>query len=499
MHDTVTCNHRCRSAHELCQSVARFLEVVQPFPGNGHGAAHRQPFRRMLRRTLLVTLSPAVLPGCFSVPGDTDRSVLSTLSVPEQFAAPQMTDSRIVEGLLDVFRDDTLRRLVDQALSSNIDTRLAARQLEEAGFEARAEVGSVVPKLTGTLSDSRLHDAKGTTTSRHTPSLDVSWEIDLWGKLRDQRSSRDATARASLEHYQAVRDSIAAQVMQAWFDVVTADRLARLERLRLDNLKKIVTYQRRTYEVGLGSLDDVAAVERDIAQTRATVTEHIGTRNDAARTLQVLMGAYPGTDVGLDYELPALMAPPRAGIPASLLGERPDLRAAWQEVVAADRSVRVAQKEMLPALRLTGTLGKESATFTKLAGGASVWALASSLTVPVFNAAQLENRANAAQKRAEQAWLRYLRSALNAFREVEQALDGETLLAERELRQHEAVSHAEDTANIFTERYKNGLVSILESLGAQNTVFDMRKRLLDIRNSRLKNRVSLALALGQGV
>ena len=87
--------------------------------------------------------------------------------------------------------------------------------------------------------------------------------------------------------------------------------------------------------------------------------------------------------------------------------------------------------------------------------------------MPVFNAAQLENRADAAQIRAEQAWLRYLRSALNAFREVEQALDGETLLAERELRQHEAVSHAEDTAGIFTERYKNGLASILESLGAQ--------------------------------
>ena len=93
----------------------------------------------------------------------------------------------------------------------------------------------------------------------------------------------------------------------------------------------------------------------------------------------------------------------------------------------------------------------------------------------------------------------YLKSALNAFREVEQALDGETLLAERELRRHEAVPHAEDAANIFIERCKNGLASVLESLGAQNTVFDMRNRFPNIRNSRLKNRVSLALALGQGV
>ena len=499
MHDTVACNRRCRSAHEPCQSVARILEVVQPFPGNGHGAARWQPFRRLLRRILLVTLSPAVLPGCFSVPSDTDRSVLSTLSVPEQFAAPQVTDSRIVEGLLDVFHDDTLRRLVDQALSNNIDAQLAARQFEEAGFEARAEVGNVVPKLTGTLSDSRSREAQGTTTSRHVASLDVSWEIDLWGKLRDQRASRDATARASLEHYQAVRDSIAAQVMQAWFDLVTADKLVKVERLRLDNLRKIVANQRRTYEAGLGSLEDVAAVERDIAQTRATVAEYIGSRNDAARTLRVLMGAYPGTDVGLDYELPALIAPPRAGIPASLLGERPDLRSAWQDVIAADKSVRVAQKEMLPALQLTGTLGKETATFAKLAGGASVWALASNLAVPVLNAGQLRNRADAAQNRAEQAWLRYLRHALDAFREVEQALDEEALLAERELRQHEAVSHAQGTARIFAERYKNGLVSILEALRAQNTVFDMRVRLLAIRNLRLKNRVSLALALGQGV
>ncbi len=105
----------------------------------------------------------------------------------------------------------------------------------------------------------------------------------------------------------------------------------------------------------------------------------------------------------------------------------------------------------------------------------------------------------AAQSRAEQTWINYLQIVLSAFHEVEQALDREVLLASQERVQQDAVTHAQNTERIFKERYKNGLVSILEYLMAQNTVFDMRGELLRIRNARLKNRVSLALALGKGI
>jgi len=186
-------------------------------------------------------------------------------------------------------------------------------------------------------------------------------------------------------------------------------------------------------------------------------------------------------------------------VPADILINRPDLRSAWQEVIAADKSVKVAHKEMFPSLTLTGSLGTQSRAFSDLMSGASIWSLASNLVLPIFNAGQLESDMNAAQSRAEQAWINYLQTVLNAFKEVEQALDREALLAGQEIAQQEAVTYAENTAHIFEERYKNGLVSILEYLTAQNTVFDIKSQLLEVRNERLKNRVTLALALGKGV
>ncbi len=186
-------------------------------------------------------------------------------------------------------------------------------------------------------------------------------------------------------------------------------------------------------------------------------------------------------------------------MPAALLTERPDLRSAWQNILSADESVKVAHKEMFPTLTLTGSLGMLSTAFSSFLSGATIWSLASQLTVPLFNARQLENNMNAAQSRAEQSWISYLQTALRAFQEVEQALDRETLFADQEAHRQEAVTHAENTTNIFEDRYKNGLVSILEYLNAQNVVFDIKEQLLISRNERLKNRVALALALGKGV
>lgn len=447
-----------------------------------------------------VLLFGAMLGGCVSLPPSvTTRIATGELATPTEFHATVDGPSEIVEGLLDLFDDRMLPVLVDRALDHNLDILIAAEQLAESRHLANAELGPLLPRVDGGVSVDRTGSSRAQTSSTLEPQLTVNWEVDIWGKLRDRKAAQEETAAAQAELLRAARDSIAAEVIQGWFDAVTAEQNVALEASRLENLEKIATNNRRNYQGGLASLDDLVAIERDIARTSAANAANAAARGVAARRLQLLLGSYPGGDIALSFELPALIAPPRAGLPADLLTNRPDLRAAWRQVVAADRSVKVAQKELYPSLKLTGAFGRRTEFVSGLATGATIWSLASSLTVPIFNAGELRNRARAAHSRAEQAWLRYLKVALRAFQEVEQALDQETLFAEREYRQQQAVDRAEDTARVFGDRYRNGLVSILEFLNAQNAVFDLRGDLLAIRNERLKNRVSLALALGKGV
>lgn len=441
-----------------------------------------------------------VLSGCVSIPSGTEsRNAITTLSVPQDFQTQQKKDTRIVDGLMEVFGDKTLEHLVQQAQKQNLDILLAEHRLQEAGFNTKAEGAFLYPRLTSSLTSNRAQGSQGAPSGSYSPSLDASWEVDLWGKLKDGRSAAEATEQVQLEDLQAVRNSVAAQVMQAWFDVVTTYQLTAIEETRLENLQTSAENSHMNYRAGLTGLEDLSAIKRDIAQTKATIISRQSDHNDAKRVLHVLMGQYPVGDVPYDYKMPALIAPPHAGIPAEILTKRPDLRSAWQGLVAADHRVNVAHKEMFPSLNLTGSFGAQSGSFSNLLSGATIWSLASSFTAPLFNAGELRSKKKAAQSRAEQAWIQYLQIALRAFQEVEQSLDQENLLAAQEKRQHETVLYADETAKVFEDRYRNGLVSILDYLNAQNAVFDNRIQLLNIRNMRLKNRIALALAVGEGV
>ena len=467
---------------------------------SGNNQIHLLHTLKAVKKLFIITCVCPWLSSCVSLPpGVTQRDAAAALSAPQNFQVAPLKDSRIINGLMDVFADQTLEALVRQSLRHNLDIKLAMHRMAEAGFNAHTESGNSLPEVTANVAASRLQSAQSSPVSSYTPSLDVSWEIDIWGRLRARRHALNAIALSQIETYQATRDSIAAQVMQGWFDVVTTERLVKLAQSRLHNLDKSAQNSRRNYQAGLKALDDFSAVERDIAQARAAIAANINTHNMAVRALQILMGGYPDGALVLEYQLPALLAPPAAGMPATLLTERPDVRSAWQKVLFADQSVNVAHKEMFPSLTLTGSFGRQSQDFSDLLSGATIWSLAGRLSAPVFNAGRLKNNMHAAQSRAEQAWIRYLQITLRAFKEVEQALDRETLLADQEARRQEAVAHAQNTAHTFENRYKNGLVSILEYLNAQNAVFDIKVQLLNTRNQRLKNRVALALALGKGV
>lgn len=422
-----------------------------------------------------------------------DTSAL--LNAPDAFSAQPHLKTQITDSLLDLFNDAVLRAAVAQALENNLDVLQSAKQLELAGIDLTTTAADAWPQLSGNVNASRA----STSGDSVSPSLDVQWEVDIWGRQSDRRSSARADQQAQLARHDAMRASIAAQMMQAWFNAVTARRQENLESKRLIVLQTSAENTRANYRSGIGALEDLSAIERDVALSKAALALNTGQSHDATRAVEVLMGQYPDNDLAIPDHLPTLLSAPAAGVPLTVLTNRPDMRAAWQDVVAANKRISVSQKELLPQISITGQFGSTSADFGALSHGASIWSLASALTVPIFQAGRLKANITASKNRADQAILTYLKTALTAFAEVERGLEQERLLAQREAQLAAAVTHARATETTTETRYRAGLVDILSLLSARNAVFDIQSQLLALRNERLQNRVALGLALGTGV
>lgn len=458
----------------------------------------------MIYRAFLLSALAVSLHACASLPESvTERSASVALGIPDKFQSrvtnlSSVEDRPIVAGLLDLFDDPSLDALVDHTMAHNIDLKLAASRLEQAGFELGAGQADSKPRLSLSTTVSRARGTSRDTVNTLSPSLDVSWELDVWGKLAAREASLAALLESRAEDLTATRDSIIAQAMKQWFEVAGTQAQVRLQEQRIENLERLVTANRVRYQVGLAGYEDLVAVERDIARLRGELIANQLVHSQALRTLQVLTGTYPGGG-DVQAHLPELRGAPPAGLPAQVMTNRPDLRAAWQNVVAADKRVTVAHKEQFPSLQLTGSMGRQSNSFAGLLDGETIWSIAAAMTAPIFDAGKLEANLGAEHTKAEQAWLEYLNAVLRAFQEVENGLDHEAQLADQEASQRLAVAKAEQTAAVFGSRYRSGLISVLEYLSVQNTVFDMRASLLTTQQERLKNRVALALSLGIGV
>ncbi|WP_293573701.1 TolC family protein [Phaeobacter sp.] len=458
------------------------------------GRSHFEP-PRVTRRAVLALSVMSVLAACSALEPVELPSAPSVLNMPAAFSTSASTNAPISQGLLDLFDDPLLTAAVSEALSGNLDLRQSAKRLELAGIDLASITAERVPQLSGDINASR-GNLSGETVA---PTLNVQWEIDLWGRQADQRRAARADQTAEGFRHQAMRDSVAAQVMQAWFDATEARQQYQLERRRLKVLQRSADNTRANFRAGIGALEDLSAIDRDVALSEARLAENQGRAHDAVRRVEVLLGQYPDNDLAVPGTLPRLRATPAPGVPLSVLGARPDMQAAWQDAVAANSRIAVSQKELLPQISLTGQFGSTSRDFSALSQGATVWSLASALTVPIFEAGRRRAAIEASKTRADRAMISYLQTAVLAFSEVEQALDQESLLARRETQLVAAVAHARATEGVFETRYRAGLATILDLLSARSAVFDIQSQLLSVRKDRLNNRVALGLALGKGV
>ena len=465
------------------------------------GVMHELCFIDSKLRVMSLLIFVCLMSACVTKPESQLVSNAEALVLPKRYDATAYPKLRIVPGLLQLFSDPRLEKWVKLALEGNPDLKLTAARLEEAGFNTRKAYALSLPNLAlrGEGNRARAKVAGNSNISnRYSTGLDVNWELDVWGRISSGISAAAADQEAANADYAAAKQSISAQTMQSYFDLVAADKLLALYNRRLSSFQKSYQLVDRRFSLGTANLGDSDLAKTDLENTRAQVAQRKDIRDQVSRQLSALTGGYPDRSaVKTSLGWPTLRNGVNSGIPSDLLKNRPDVDAAYHRIRAADSKVSVAHRDLFPRFTLTATGGNETSSLSRLINSnISLWSLTSRITGPIFEGGNRRAELGAANARAKQAYANYQSTVINALREVENALGSERYLLGQETALQNALAAARRAENRIRRNYEAGLGNVLSLLESQRRSFNTEESLINTRALRYKNRVTLALALG---
>ncbi|MFA6124729.1 efflux transporter outer membrane subunit [Sphingomonas sp.] len=398
------------------------------------------------------------------------------------------------------FGDPVLTDLVERALANNTDIGVAAARVREARANVALARSQVLPTLDASLSGvrSREVDPFGQPEKQTAgePKLQLAYEVDLFGRLADQRSAARDAYLASAAARDAARLSVAAATASGYLALRGLDARLAVARSTLAARTESLRIARSRVEHGYSPRLELAQAQAEYDATAQILPQIQLAITRAEDALSVLTGTMPSTAArGLATDR-FTVPPVPEGLPSELLRRRPDVAQAEYQLAASDRSLAVARKRFLPQLRLSAAGG--AAFSTLLTNPITVWSVGGSILAPLFEGGRLTAQADAAGAQRDQAAFAYRRVALGAFRDVEDALaavqrlDEQVALGER---QRDALAEA---LRLATNRYREGYSPYLEQLDAQRGLLGAQLALIQTRSDALAARVQLYQAMGGG-
>ena len=433
------------------------------------------------------------------------------LEVPQAYREPTAAGAKPVEGdWWTLFEDPVLTALEEQARAANQDLQAAMARVAEARSTARIAESDFFPVITldpsrqnARLSANRPASSSasisGKTTSDTRVPFDLSYEIDLWGRVRRTFESATAAARASADDYGVVALTLAADVAQQYFAVRSLDAQDEILRASIAVFSDQLHLVEARYRAGLVSELDVAQARTQLQSTVAQEIDVRRLRAESEHALAVLCGQ-PAPDFSVAAQAPPGLPPEvPAGLPSALLEGRPDIAEAEQHLVAANAEIGVAEALFFPQVRLTGAAGLESADFGDLLKWESrIWSIGPSISVPVFEGGRLRANLEGARARCEEAVAAYRETVLAAFRDVEDALVGVRLRADQSDAQAQAVEAATRAVAVAKSQYQHGITDYLQVIIADRARLDLELSAAQTREAQLDATVLLVKAIGGG-
>ena len=458
-----------------------------------------------------IVFGALLLSACASVPTlpslGGERAVVFPVApdAPETWAASGVSGEAPQSDWLSQFDDEVLIALVNEALAANPSIRSQFYAVEATRAQARSTYGRTLPSVSASASATGRDTYNPLTDDRNSSEtyglgLDLNWELDLWGRLRASIAAAAADLAASEADLASARLSLAAQTAIAWFDLNEALAQERVAVQTFEARVRALELTERRLSRGLASALDVRTARTTQASAEASIAGQRLASQNATRRLEILLGRYPSAELDALAELPELPALPPAGNPTLLLTRRPDIASAEARVVAAGLRAEHARLAMLPSLRLTGSVSNSEADLADVFDPSRVAAvLIASLAQPIFNGGALDADRDAAVANARASVENYAATVLTAWREVEDSLAADSLLAQQEEAQLRALEEARLAEELATRQYTNGLVSIFNLIDSQTRRLTAESNVIAARSARASNRVSFHLALGGGL
>jgi multidrug efflux system outer membrane protein len=431
------------------------------------------------------------------------------MDAPSTFRGQETVEQLTNEELpwWNVFKDATLTQLIQTALTNNYDLRIAVTRVEQAQAVAVQAHAEFLPKIGYQAEGARGENAvfgnpspSVQTGSAFAGVLNAAWEIDLWGRVRRLNEAARAEFLASEEAKRGVTLSLVSAVAQAYFELLALDNRLAIAKHTTESFQGSLNLFKERFEGGIASELESARAEAALATTAAAIPELEREIAIKENEISVLIGRNPGP-VPRSTTLLQQTLPPEvpAGLPSELLERRPDILEAEQDLRAANAQIGVSLGDMLPSIGLTALFGRVSpdlSTMTK--SGSSAWSLDANVVGPIFQGDRLRGRYHEVESAREEIELRYRQTALNAFKEVSDALLSREKLEGIREQEERAVKAYEKAVRVSTERYTAGKASYFEVLEAQQQLFPSENELVQTQLAQLRVFIQLYKALGGG-
>lgn len=442
-----------------------------------------------------VTAGPDYTPPAGQVPAA--WSQLDTAEEPLTVATTTGDTSPLWQRLDDAL----LSALVDEALQASPDLRSARARLREARARRAVARSGQFPSLTASATGSRSESGDATRDA-YSAGFDASWELDVFGGVRRGVEAAAADLDRAVADLGDTQVSLAAEVALNYIELRALQIRLRIARDNLASQSETLQLAEWRAQAGLVSEQDVEQARTNREQTRAQIPNLETSSVEAEHRLDLLLGKAPGTlhaRLAAVGELPGVPAGIAVGIPADVLRQRPDVRAAERQLAAETARVGVAQAARYPSFRLSGSIGIEALSFGDLADdGDSTSSLLGGITAPIFDAGRLRNQVTIQDAVREQALVAYEQAVLTALQEVENALVALARNRERVEALTNAAAAARNAAGYARQRYGAGLVDFQSVLDTERSVLSVEDSLASARAEGVLSLIRLYKALGGG-
>jgi NodT family efflux transporter outer membrane factor (OMF) lipoprotein len=468
-----------------------------------------------MRKSLIaVGLMAILLTGCTVGPNYRRPAI----HAPDAFRAPAPAPPSDSASLADlkwweVFKDEQLQELERTALVQNYDLRDAVARVDAARANLGITRSNQFPNIDaeGNLSTIRVSrngstplpksfvPSQNRTFGEATLSL-LSFELDIWGRLRRATEAARANLLGAEENRKAVVTTLVSEVAGSYFSLRELDYQLEISQHTLATRQESLELIKNRRVGGVATLLDLRQAEQLVYTAAETIPALQQQIEQTENQINLLLGKNPG-EVKRGRGLTEQEFPPDvpAGLPSALLERRPDIRAAEQNLIAANAQIGVAKAAYFPQIGLTGFLGGQGTQLSSLFGGPSgVWSFAPQVTQPIFTAGRLKSNVRLTEAVEQSALIQYEKTIQTAFAEVSNSLIAHQRVRESRLQQELLVAALQDRTRLAYVRYRGGVDTLLNALDADRDLFQAELTLSQIRLNELVSVVQLYKALGGG-